>query len=162
MTHGPKLMLTPIFQLVVFLFVCMFVCFGHRSTFWWHELGLHLGATSAPPSPSSFSSIVEAGRLFSCQPPLPVSLPSPSPLLPSLPPARPPPSSMSSWRLTPVAARCRAPQVRPNQRFPIFTQFLMKDPNILIMGKFNANYLNVLFFNLFQIWTVQYFPPYWY
>ena len=100
-------------------------------------------------------SVVQLSASSPSVPPLSFSSP------PSLPPARPPPSSMSSWRLTPVAARCRAPQVRPNQRFPIFTQFLMPDPNIRIMGKLNATYPNVLFFNLLQTWTVQYFPPYW-
>ena len=59
-----------------------------------------MGVRSTPGcSPSSFSSIVEAGRLFSCQPPSPSVPPSsPSPLLPpSLP--HPPPSSCSASSL---------------------------------------------------------------
>ena len=71
-------------------------------------------------------SVVQLSASSPSVPPLSFSSP------PSLPPARPPPSSMSSWRLTPVAARCRAPQVIQAHNLPIFSPFRLRDPKILI------------------------------
>ena len=79
-------------------------------------------------------SVVQLSASLSQCPSL-LSFPSPPSLPPSLtllpPPARPP-RSMSSWRLTPVAARCRAPQVIQAHNLPIFSPFRLRDPNILI------------------------------
>ena len=112
--------------LVVYLFV------------FWAEQYILMRARSTPGcSPSSFSSIVEAGRLFSCQPPSPsLSSSSPSPPTPSLPPPSSlllprPPRSMSSWRLTAVAARCRAPQVIRHHNPAHFPPIFDASPKIL-------------------------------
>ena len=129
-----------------------------------------MGVRSTPGcSPSSFSSIVEAGRLFSCQPPSPSVPPSsPSPLLPpSLPPS---PSSLlllgllapwvhgGSHQWLPAAGprRWSKPTI-----CPFFPHFDCATQIFLFTSCFGDKPQCVnLFLIVFRSWSGQWFPPF--
>ena len=113
-------------------------------------------------SPSSFSSIVEAGRLFSCQPPSPsLSSSSPSPPTPSLPP--PPPSCslglLAPWvhggshQWLPAAGPRRWSKTKI---YPFFPFFIARPKNSYFPPVLVTNLNASIFF-----WFFSEFEPIW-